>query len=379
MIKSIFNKESLTILFVLGVIVLISVSLLTYMNTKDQTHDHDFISKSFERMAILEKIETIVSEAGIYRRAYLLSKDEQLVSSFNSAYRQSDSLFINLKYKYSEFPKRLAMTDTLKSLVSEFFLNLKDGIELQRSKGNDPKLHKNINDRSKITQIEIKNSIEKIKLEEQKQLDQNMETAENSYAFSSYTMLGGILISCIIFIAVFVTLRKKAAGSFEAENQEISREELELIVRERTEEISQINRKLYKKVDELIKMDEALKHSEEYYRMLFEQAHDAIVIFLPENERVLDVNRRACDLYGFTREEFLAISLKSISKNKPQGEENIRSTLEKGYYHNFQIVHYKKDLTEMLIEINASVIDYGGKKAILSINRDITDRIMKIR
>jgi PAS domain S-box-containing protein len=151
-----------------------------------------------------------------------------------------------------------------------------------------------------------------------------------------------------------------------------------LIVRERTEEISQINRKLYKKVDELIKMDEALKHSEEYYRMLFEQAHDAIVIFLPENERVLDVNRRACDLYGFTREEFLAISLKSISKNMPQGEENIRSTLEKGYYHNFQSVHYKKDLTEMLIEINASVIDYGGKKAILSINRDITDRIMKI-
>jgi PAS domain S-box-containing protein len=330
-------------------------------------------------VAILEKIETTVSEAGVYRRAYLLSGDEQLVSSFNSAYRQSDSLFINLKFQYREFPKRLAMTDSLKSFVSEFFLNLKDGIELQRSKGNNPKLHKNINERSKVTQVEINTYAGKMKLEEQKQLEENKETAENSYAFSSYTMLGGILMSCIIFIAVFVVLRKRASGSFEAENQELSREELELIVRERTEEISQINRKLYKKVDELTKMDEALKQSEQYYRMLFEQAHDAIVIFLPENERVLDVNRRACDLYGFSREEFLAISLKSISKNMPQGEANIRSTLEKGYYHNFQSVHYKKDLTEMLIEINASVIDYAGKKAILSINRDITDRIMKIR
>jgi CHASE3 domain sensor protein len=179
------------------------------MNTKDQTHDHNFISESFDRVTILEKIETIVSEAGVYKRAYLLSKDEQLVSSFNSAYRKSDSLFINLKYKYNEFPKRLAMTDSLKSFVSEFFLNLKDGIELQRSKGNDPKLHKNINDRSKIAQIEIKNSIEKIKLEEQKQLDQNMETAEYSYAFSSYTMLGGILISCITFILSLLSSGKK--------------------------------------------------------------------------------------------------------------------------------------------------------------------------
>lgn len=362
----------------LGIIVLVSVSVLTYMNTKDQTSDHDFISESFDRIGVLEKIESTVSEAAVFRRAYLLSGDEQLVSSFNSAYRQSDSLFINLRFKYKEFPRRLALTDSLKTFVSEFFMNLRDGIELQRSKGNNPKLHKSINDRSKITQIEIKNLAERIRLEDKEKLEQNKETAENSYTFSLYTMLGGILISCVIFIAVFIILRNRARASFDAENQEISRQELELIVRERTEEISQINQKLYKKVDELVKLDEALKHSEEYYRMLFEQAHDAIIIFLPENETVLDVNKRACDLYGFTREEFLGLSLRSISKNVPQGINNVRSTLEKGYYHNFQSVHYKKNLTEMLVEINASVIDFSGRKAILSINRDITDRIMRI-
>ena len=57
---------------------------------------------------------------------------------------------------------------------------------------------------------------------------------------------------------------------------------------------------------------------------------------------------------------------------------NIKLTLEKGYYHNFQSVQYKKDMSEMLMEINASVFMYNGKKVILSINRDITDRIFKI-
>jgi hypothetical protein len=70
--------------------------------------------------------------------------------------------------------------------------------------------------------------------------------------------------------------------------------------------------------------------------------------------------------------------LRSIAKNIKQGEENIRNTLEKGYYHNFQSVQYKKDMTEMLVEINASVFTYNGKKVILSINRDITDRILKV-
>ncbi|HRE10731.1 MAG TPA: PAS domain-containing protein, partial [Ignavibacteria bacterium] len=88
--------------------------------------------------------------------------------------------------------------------------------------------------------------------------------------------------------------------------------------------------------------------------------------------------RRACDLYGFKREEFIGLSLKTLSKNVKQSLENLNLTLEKGYYHNFQSVHYKKEMTEMLMEINASVFIYNNKKVILSINRDITDRILKV-
>jgi PAS domain S-box-containing protein len=214
--------------------------------------------------------------------------------------------------------------------------------------------------------------------EEDRMLGYKMELAEQSYSFTYYTLLGGIFISIIIFIVVFAVLRKKASQVFALENQEISREELEQIVKERTAEISQINQKLYAKVDELENADKALKRSEQYYRMLFEQAHDAIIIFSPEGQTVLDVNRRACDLYGLSREEFIGLSLNTISKNIPQGDYNVKATFQKGYYHNFQSVHYKKDSNEMLMEINASVIAYKGKPAILSINRDITDRILKV-
>jgi len=118
----------------------------------------------------------------------------------------------------------------------------------------------------------------------------------------------------------------------------------------------------------------ALKRSEQDYRELFEQAHDAILVFNPEDEVILDVNQRACEVYGFTREEFLDMSLKRISQNVPRGEQQIRETLERGVYHHFETVQFRKDGSQMALEINAAVVNFKGRRAILSIHRDVTDR-----
>lgn len=117
-----------------------------------------------------------------------------------------------------------------------------------------------------------------------------------------------------------------------------------------------------------------VEHSEKEFRDIFNNAHDAIFIFTPENEIVLDVNPRACEIYGFTRQEFLGMSLESISKNIEHGKQKIKETEIYGHFLRFETTQFRKDGSEMQLEINASLIDYRGKKAILSINRDITER-----
>ncbi len=378
MSKSFFSKDSLTILFVLGLLVLVSTSVLMYLNSKDQEHDHDFMVGSYNKIQSLDKVSSLVLDADGIRRNYQASGDNELLVSLNNSEKNCDSLISQIRNLSADNQNQLEDSDALKKLVSEHFANIKEMFERPQRKGSQEKLQKNLLDKEKILLIDIKNLIGKMKSEERKTLANKTEIAESGLQFAYYTQVGGLLISALIFLIVFIVLSKKAAMSFELENQEISREELEQIVRERTAEISQINQKLYKKVDELESMEAKLKRSEQYYRMLFEQAHDAIIIFAPDNQTVLDMNKRACEMYGFTREEFKGLSIRSISKNVPQGIENVRQTLQKGYYHNFQSVHYKKDSTEMLIEINASVVSYNGKPAILSINRDITDRVFKV-
>jgi len=131
-------------------------------------------------------------------------------------------------------------------------------------------------------------------------------------------------------------------------------------------------------ISEKFKSESALKRSENDFRQLFENAHDAILIFTPFDERVLNVNDRACELYGFTKEEFIGLSLKTLTKNIEQGRSKIREVLENGKMQNMESMQYKKDGTLMYLEINASLIEYEGKQAVLSIHRDVTDRRMLI-
>ncbi len=127
-------------------------------------------------------------------------------------------------------------------------------------------------------------------------------------------------------------------------------------------------------ITERKRAEEALKQSEQDYRGLFESAHDAIIIFTPENEIILDVNQRACEIYGFSRSEFIGMSVKSISKNISRGENHVKETLDKSFYHHFETIQYRKDGTELFLEINASMVEYKGQLAIQSINRNITER-----
>jgi len=119
---------------------------------------------------------------------------------------------------------------------------------------------------------------------------------------------------------------------------------------------------------------EALRQSESDYRRLFENAHDAIMIFAVDDERILEANQRACELYGFDRSELVGMSLEQLTKDVAVGKARIRETLEQGTHRAFETVHRRKDGAEMVIEVNAAVLEHRGVRAVLSINRDITER-----
>jgi PAS domain S-box-containing protein len=114
--------------------------------------------------------------------------------------------------------------------------------------------------------------------------------------------------------------------------------------------------------------------SEEYYRMLFDAAGDAISIVEPDTEIVLDVNPKACEMYGFTRDEFIGMSFVTLTKQKVRGQKEIKRFIKTGTTELYYTVHYTKDGREIHLEISGSLVEFDGKKALMSIHRDVTGR-----
>jgi len=373
------DKYQFLILFLISAVILISINIVSYMNTKELVDDQRKIINVVKYLETLETLRDHINDAQYHRQMYFITNDNEALTSYNYSASMIDTLYNKLKNTMTDEHSQKLYLDTLSVLIKERFGIFNRSLELQNRKGNNLKFLMPLLDEGKSVQENINSLIVKMKNDEYLILKQQIQLEDSKSNFTLLIMILGTVFSILLFGFIFVLLMRAGKQAFDkAKPHQLTADELETIVRERTAEISKINNRLYKVIEEHEKTLAALKQSEKDLRDLFEQAHDAIIIFTPEDKKVLEVNNRASDVYGIKKDEFTGISLKTLFKNQPENEEHIKKTLEKGYYYNFQTVHHKKDGSEMLMEINASVINYRGKTAILSINRDITERILRL-
>lgn len=120
--------------------------------------------------------------------------------------------------------------------------------------------------------------------------------------------------------------------------------------------------------------EEALERSGREYRRLFEMASDAILVYEPESREVLDVNDSACEMYELSRDEFLGKTMKELSLDRQRARRYLDTLLERGTYQDFETVHRRADGMPLDVVVNSSVIEFAGRRAVLSIVRDVTSR-----
>jgi two-component system cell cycle sensor histidine kinase/response regulator CckA len=109
------------------------------------------------------------------------------------------------------------------------------------------------------------------------------------------------------------------------------------------------------------------------YRVLFENANDAILIIEPDSEKILEANPKACSLYGFSYDQLVGMSLKTLTKDVARGERQLAVLMHQGKYDLFETIHFNSSGAELHILANSAVIDYNGRSAVFTINRDVTE------
>jgi len=126
------------------------------------------------------------------------------------------------------------------------------------------------------------------------------------------------------------------------------------------------------------KTENALHESEKKYRLFFEKAGESILILEAEGGnrgRIVEVNHAAVIMHGYTREELLAMKITDLDADESATSlpEKIKLAL-KGEWLSGEVVHVRKDGTKFPLEINAGLMNFGKKKYIIAMDRDISDR-----
>lgn len=108
---------------------------------------------------------------------------------------------------------------------------------------------------------------------------------------------------------------------------------------------------------------------------IFRYSHDAIFLFDPERNRILDVNPSACQMLGYSRQELLSLPISAIHPDEMKLFRSFFNTVAEegdGWTDELSCMTKKNDV--LPAEISGSVFNIDNRNCMIAIVRDITER-----
>jgi len=131
-------------------------------------------------------------------------------------------------------------------------------------------------------------------------------------------------------------------------------------------------------VTDLKQAQAALQQSEERFRTIFDSVSDIIILHDFETGAFVEVNRRACELLGYTRDELLKLKVGDLSENvPPYTRQSLLAEMEKarsGAPQTFDWRGRTKDGRLFWVEISLRRATFGSREFLLSTAREISRR-----
>jgi len=124
------------------------------------------------------------------------------------------------------------------------------------------------------------------------------------------------------------------------------------------------------------KSHDDLGTSEKQYRELFTSNPNPMWIYNLTTYRFVEINQAAIDKYGYTRDEFLAMTVLDIRPEEDRQKvidfiEKIKKRIDNsGYWR-----HRKKSGEELMASIKSFPVNFNGQKCAMVLAMDITERI----
>lgn len=171
---------------------------------------------------------------------------------------------------------------------------------------------------------------------------------------------------------------KRAEQSLRRSESElrILSEYLEQRVAQRTAQLTTANATLREEIDVRLRIEAALRASEERFAKAFRASLDAIAIVQYPSMRIVEINDRWEMLFGYRRSEAIGATVEDLSiyASRAEGDDVSGCVAAQGYVREFELDLRRKNGATLRAVLAAETVTVDGQPCLIMMVRDITER-----
>ncbi|MDQ6830186.1 MAG: PAS domain S-box protein [Gemmatimonadota bacterium] len=281
----------------------------------------------------LTSAQTAFHQAEVAQRNYLITGDLLDLTPEPGAQREVRDGLLAVRRLTADNAAQQARLDALVPMIERRFARLEYGVAVRQAQGLAPAALIVGSDLTKALRDSIRAGIMAVTAEEHRLLAARELEEASSVRATKLTIVVGALLALVLVPLFYVVIARD--------------------------------------VEERKRAAEAIRESERKYRTVVEQASDGIIL-ADASGTIVDVNRRACEITGYAREELTGKTFADLIPPEELAVSPIR------FAHIAESKHLMADRTmrckngsEILVEASTTMLDDGRIQTVL---RDITAR-----
>lgn len=342
--KTFITKKHINTGFVIGLLILLTINVLTYLNTSRHLSDEGTTGTALKIISYSDALVYKAADAESDRRGYLLTESGQFLMKYDRSINEIDTIFGNIKILASDNPKLKPAIDSLGILLSDRTDPIKELSDVRENKLTSPGELTGLLNRSIQRQERIKFVVSEIQREEREFI--NRLNAENK-ASSKYILIQiiiGSMIGFIVLITGLVILNKNLTRRAESEK--------------------------------------ALEENMNWFSTTLKSIGDGVIVTNHLGD-ITFMNPVAQNLTGWREDEAKGIYLEHVynlisEDTKERIENPVRTVFKKGELvsHSGKTLLLNKDGMEIPIDLSASPIVSNGRSldGVVLVFRDMSER-----
>ncbi|MBX2990202.1 MAG: PAS domain S-box protein [Bacteroidetes bacterium] len=320
----------------------------TLESARLEAHTHEVLA---EVSALLSSIKDMENAS----RGYIITNEKELLVEYRASVLEITHYVDRIRSLTKDNPEQQKRIGTLDSLIQRRVEFANNTIQVFEAEGAAAARSMAREAMAVPAMIQLHEHVENIERAERLLLNLRADAQKRSSRnMVNVLSLLAVLVTCML-AAIYMVVHRDLTGRKQAEHA-----------------LRQLNTYLEHRVQE---RTASLLQSEERYRHLFESNPLPLWVFATDTLAFLEVNNAATVNYGYSREEFLTMTIKDI---RPEEEItrliNDVAQQHKGLDSAGVWKHRKKDGTLLDVEITSHEIRYAGRGAKLVLANDVTER-----